>query len=206
MVKVPMSLINLNGNMLAAVDVETTGLVAGYHEIIQIAVVPLSEQIEPVKGINPFYMNLAPSYPERCDKGSTWIHNLDIAMLVSNCPDQWKAADLFDEWFQKLDLPMKRSLVPLAHNWVFEAGFLQAWLGIESFNQLFHPHPRDSMLFALGLNDAASLQGLSVPFNYVGLDALCKHFGLVREKSHDALNDALATAKVYKSLLEFVRK
>lgn len=204
MAQVPMSLINLNGNMLAAVDVETTGLVAGYNEIIQIAVVPLNEQIEPIKNINPFYMNIAPSFPERCDKGAQHVHGLDISELVNNCPDQWRAADLFDEWFTKLDLPYQRQLVPLAHNWVFERGFLQAWLGFESFKQLFSPLPRDSMLLALGLNDAASLQGLAVPFNYVKLGTLAKHFGLLHDKAHDALNDALATARVYKSLLEFM--
>jgi len=197
----PSSLLNLNGNMMVAVDVETTGRVAGYHEIIQIAVVPLTSEIEPVPDINPFYMNIAPAQPERCEHGAQMVHGLDINELVNNSPDSWKVADLFDEWFQNLDLPYQRSLMPLAHNWAFERGFLMHWLGIESFNQFFHPHPRDTMLFALSINDAASYHGLKTPFPYVSLGAVCKKYGIKIENAHDALSDALAEAELYKAML-----
>jgi DNA polymerase III epsilon subunit-like protein len=197
----PSSLLNLNGNMMVAVDVETTGRVAGFHEIIQIAVVPLTSEIEPVPDINPFYMNIAPAHPERCEHGAQMVHGLDIDELVNNSPDAWKVADLFDEWFQALNLPFQRSLMPLAHNWAFERGFLMHWLGIESFNQFFHPHPRDTMLFALSINDAASYHGLKTPFPYVSLGAVCKKYGIKVENAHDALADALAEAKLYKAML-----
>jgi DNA polymerase III epsilon subunit-like protein len=197
----PNSLLNLNGNMMVAVDVETTGRVAGFHEIIQIAVVRLTSEIEPVPDINPFYMNIAPAHPERCEHGAQMVHGLDIEELMSNCPDAWKVADLFDEWFQNLNLPFQRSLMPLAHNWAFERGFLTNWLGIESFNQFFHPHPRDTMLFALSINDAATYHGLKTPFPYVSLGAVCKKYGIVNDNAHDALGDALAEAKLYKAML-----
>lgn len=197
----PSSLLNLNGHMLAAVDVETTGRDAGYHEIIQIAVVPLTSSIEPVADINPFYMEIAPARPERCEADAQTIHGLNIEELMNNCPDAWKVADLFDEWVQSLNLPFDRRLVPMAHNWAFERGFLMNWLGLESFNQFFHYHPRDSMLFAISINDAATFHGLSAPFPYPGLKALAKRFGIVNPKPHDALCDALTEAKVYKAML-----
>jgi len=197
----PSSLLNLNGNMLAAVDVETTGRVAGYHEIIQIAVVPLTSSIDPVPDVNPFYMNLAPAHPDRCEPEARRVHGLDITELVNNCPDAWKVADLFDEWFQALNLPFKKNLIPMAHNWAFERGFLTHWLGIESFNQFFHFHPRDAMLFALSINDAANFHGYETPFPYVGLGAMCKRYGIERARAHDALNDSLAEAKLYKIML-----
>lgn len=198
---VPSGLLTLKGNMLAAVDVETTGRVAGYHEVIQVAVVPLTSEIDPVPDVNPFYMNIAPAHPERCEHGAQMVHGLDIEELVNNCPDQWKVADLFDEWFQSLNLPFKKNLVPLAHNWGFERGFLTHWLGIESFNQFFHPHPRDSMLFALSINDAASFNGLEAPFQYLSLGFMCKKYGIEIGQAHDALADALAEAKLYKAML-----
>ncbi len=114
---IPNSLINLNGNLLCAVDVETTGRLAGYHEIIQIGIQPLSSDIKPMKDVSPFYMNIAPKYPERVERAATRVHGLDIDDLVANAPDSWRAADLFDEWFQRLDLPFKKNLVPLAQNW-----------------------------------------------------------------------------------------
>lgn len=201
MMPAPSSLINLNGHMLCAIDVETTGRIAGYHEIIQIGVVPLTSLIEPVPDINPFYIEIAPQHPERCEEGAQTIHGLDIEYLVNNCPDAWKVADLFDEWFQELPLPFDRRMAPLAHNWAFERGFLINWLGMESFNQLFHYHPRDSMLFALSINDAANYHGLPTPFPYPGLKAMSKRYGIVNSKPHDALCDALTEAKVYKAML-----
>ena len=46
-------MIHLNGNILCAVDVETTGLEVGFHEIWQIAVLPLDSNIKPNKDILP---------------------------------------------------------------------------------------------------------------------------------------------------------
>lgn len=200
--KAPSSLLNLDGHMLVAVDVETTGRLAGYHEIIQIAVVPLTSSIEPVPNVNPFYMDIAPEHPERVEHNASMVHGLDIATLMDNCPDGWRVADLFDEWFQSLDLPFNKRLVPLAHNWAFERGFLTHWLGIESMNQFFHFHPRDSMLFALSINDAANFHGYPTPFPYVGLGAMCKKFGIEIVKAHDTLADSIAEAKLYKALLQ----
>jgi len=48
--------------------------------------------------------------------------------------------DLFVEWFERLDLPFKKSLVPMAHNWAFESSFLKAWLGISTFEEIWHSH------------------------------------------------------------------
>ncbi len=198
---VPSSLINLNGNMLCAVDVETTGRLAGYHEVIQVAIQPLTSNIKPLPDVTPFYMNIAPQHVERVERSATMVHGLDIDDLVANCPDQFKAADLFDEWFQRLKLPFKKQLVPLAHNWAFERGFLTHWLGLETFNQLWHFHPRDTMLFALSINDTCAYHGKDIPFGYVGLGSLCDKFGITMEKAHDALCDARAEAELYRRML-----
>ncbi len=198
---IPNSLINLNGNLLCSVDVETTGRLAGYHEIIQIGIQPLSSDIKPMRDVSPFYMNIAPKHPERVEKAATRVHGLDIDDLVANAPDSWRAADLFDEWFQRLDLPFKKNLVPLAQNWAFERGFLTHWLGIETFDQLWHFHPRDTMLFALSINDAAAFHGKDIPFSQVGLLSLCDKFGIEIEKAHDALCDARAEAELYRRML-----
>jgi len=195
-------LVHLNGNLLASVDLETTGRRPGYHEIIQIAVVPLNSDITPVPDINPFYMNIAPKYPERAERDAYTVHGLDLAELQNNCPDAWKVADLFDEWFKALDLPFERRITPLAHNYPFERGFLQHWLGLESFDQFFHFHARDSMEFAININDAAAFHGMSTPFPYVGLKPMCKKFGIINHKAHDALCDSLATAELYRAMLQ----
>ncbi len=192
---------HFNGNLLCAVDLETTGRMPGYHEIIQIAIVPLDSNIEPLDNILPFYMNIAPQHLDRVEKLAINRNHLDVATIARESLDAWRVADLFDEWVQRLRLPYRKCLVPLAHNWVFEAGFLRAWLGLEGFDHYWHPHPRDTMLMALAANDRAYIRGDDLPFKTLSLTGMCKYFGITLEKAHDALHDALATAKVYQNLL-----
>ena len=105
------------------------------------------------------------------------------------------------EWFEKLDLPFDRCLVPLVHNWAFESSFFKAWLGVSLTDKLFHSHARDAMLTALQMNDKAVFRGESAPFNNVGLGSLCNKFNIVNQKAHDAYCDCLAEAEVYRCLL-----
>jgi DNA polymerase III epsilon subunit-like protein len=185
---------------MCAVDIETTGREPGFHEIIQIGIQPLDSNIRPLTDTRPFYTTIKPEYPERAEKEASSIHKLDFHDL-NMAPSKWKVADLLDDWFQRLDLPFRKNLVPLAHNWAFEAGFMKHWLGLESFGHFWHVHPRDSMLFALSLNDRAAMRGEDVHFNYVGLNSLCKQLKITNENPHDALSDARAEAEVYRALL-----
>lgn len=204
---IPSALINLNNNLLASIDVETTGLLSGYHEIIQIAIVPLDSEIQPLKGVNPFYMNMVPNHPERKQKGAGHVHGIDMDTLAASAVTQEKGADLLDEWFQSLDLPFGKKFAPLAHNWAFERGFLSHWLGLATMDDLFHPYARDTMLLANMLNDAAAWYGRECPFPRVNLGSMCAKFGIDVVNAHDALSDAIACAKLYRGILQaFGRK
>jgi hypothetical protein len=59
---------------------------------------------------------------------------LDVEQLISTGLDCWRVADLFEEWFGKLNLGFQKAVIPLAHNWPHDAAFLHAWLGHLSFN------------------------------------------------------------------------
>lgn len=201
MSKIYPGLVHLNGHLLAAVDVETTGTRPDYHEIVQIAVVPLDSDIWPLDGVSPFYTTMRPLYPERADLRSMNVHGIKLGELLEHAPDPGRVADLFLEWFQALDLPSGKRLVPMAHNWPFEAGFLEAWLGHEAFEEVFHGHPRDAMVYALALNDRAAFAGRPQPFPVVGLKAMSLALGISHERHHDALADCLAEAEVYRAML-----
>jgi len=196
------TMVHLNGHLMAAFDVETTGEQAGYHEIIQIAVVPLGADLLPNPKLRPFYHNIAPKHPERAQHDATRVHGLDLADLMLNSPSSEKVSDLFVEWFEALDLPVNKRLVPLVSNWIFESSFSIAWLGHEMFKYIWHFHPRDVMGLALALKDRAAFAGEPMPFDWVGLGTLCKKYGIVNEKPHDALCDAVTEAKVYRALLQ----
>lgn len=194
-------LVHLGGNLLCAVDVETTGREPGFHEIIQIGIQPLNSRIEPLEDVLPFYQYIKPDHPERVDRQATTVHRLSIDWLIQNAPDRWTVEELLEEWWQKLELPHQKTLVPLAQNWQFEAGFLKEWLGLEQFNHFFHPYARDTMLFAIFINDLKYMAGETIPFHYVNLPHLCRFFNIVNANPHDALSDARAEAEVYKQML-----
>lgn len=201
MTKTYPGLVHLNGNLLASIDFETTGLQAGYHEPIQIAVVPLNSDIRPLEGVRPFYTTIRPEFPERQEKKVGYIHGITIEELMLHAPEAGKVQDLFVEWWEKLDLPVGKNLVPLAHNWAFEYSFLHAWLGVDLTNTLFSGHARDAMLYALAMNDKAAFMGLPAPFSRVGLGSICRRFNIINENPHDALNDAIAEAECYRAML-----
>lgn len=194
-------LVHNNANVLASIDVETTGLEPGWHEIIQIAIQPLDARIKPLKGVSPFYFNVKPEFPERASKKAMSVNKLDLDWLLIHAPDQWKVAELLDEWWERLDLPFQRTLMPLAHNWQYEAGFLKAWLGVEQFSQFFHPYIQDTMVQAIYLNNRAYSRGETILFDRVRLRDVCKHYGVINENPHDALGDVRATAEVYRHML-----
>jgi DNA polymerase III epsilon subunit-like protein len=181
---------------------ETTGRRPSYHEIIQIACVPLGPDLKPAQGLMPFYTEIKPNFPERAEQQAQFRHNIPMEQLLLHAPSQDKVKDLFVEWFERLDLPFKKGLVPLAHNWAFESSWLKEWLGITLFDEIWFSHARDGMLLALAINDRAAFRGEAIPFNRVGLGSLCRKFKVANPSAHDALCDALAEAEVYRALLQ----
>lgn len=190
---------NVQGNIIAAVDLECTGTWPGHHEPIQIAVVPLAPNLTPLD-VTPFYRKIKPLRPDRVEPKAMAVHGITLEELDGESEPE-EIADQLAEWVSSLGLPLDRSIVPLAHNWPFECGFLKAWLGVPLMEKLFFGHPRDGMQFAIQLNDRAAFTGRPIPFERVGLKDLCKQFGVVNEKAHDAYYDCLAEAEVYRHLL-----
>jgi DNA polymerase III epsilon subunit-like protein len=194
-------LVHLNGCLMAAVDLETTGTRPGWHEIVQIAVVPLDSEFKPLADVRPFYTLIKPKHPERESEAAKQKHKIPMMELLLHAPESERVADWLFEWFVALKLPFKKCLIPLAHNWAFESSFLKAWLGVEQTDLIFHSHARDGMLYAISLNDKAAFAGEPAPFPRVGLGPMCAKLGLVNTNPHDALADCIAEAEVYHTLL-----
>ena len=195
-------LVHANGHVVVAVDIETTGRIAGYHEIVQIAVVPLDSNFEPRADIRPFYQNVRPLHPDRAVKEALQVSGLSLDDLLKHAPESGKVADLLREWFEIFDLPRTKCLMPVAHNWPFELRHLEAWLGREEFGDLFHYHYRDSMTLATAVNDLAAAQGQKLPFHQMGLGYLCRQLGVENLAHHNALNDAIVCGRLYRKLID----
>lgn len=195
------SMQHLNGNLLCAVDVETTGLISKKHDIIQLAILPLDSQIKPSSTAPPFYINMQPKHPENIDHAALKINKTELAHLIINGFDPWKAADMLDEWFERLKLPVNKRIVPLGHNWIFDCDFIKEWMGDLSFQHVFDFHYRDSMTAALYLNDRADHHNEKYPFPKVSLQYCCSQLEVKNINAHDALADCVATAEVYRRML-----
>lgn len=198
------SFLHLHGNLLAAVDVETTGNDPSQHEIIQIAVIPLDSNFEQVA--DHFYSNIRPEYPHRAQPISTEVHRLDLDELEIHAPSKWEVLEMFENWYERLDLPMGKNLVPIAHNWSgMESCFLREFFGIDAFGHFFHYHPRCTMMFANFINDITMVRDNNRVFNSVSLAWLCRYFQVQNDNPHDALSDAKAEGQLYKRMLEYMR-
>ena len=107
--------------------------------------------------------------PGRAEPQAQFKHNIPMEQLLLHAPSQDRVKDLFVEWFESLDLPFKKSLVPMAHNWAFESSWLKEWLGVTLYDQIWFSLARDGMLLAIAINDRAAMRGEAIPFSHVSL-------------------------------------
>jgi len=191
-----------NGNLICAVDLETTGSDPDKHEIIQLAFVPLDTDYTMLETIEPFYMNVKPLHPETADPAATRVHGLNLDHLVLNGVDPDEVNERFEDWFADLELAFDRRLIMLAHNCQFEIKFLSKLFGPHFMERVFNFQTRDSMAAAIYINDHAVMQGKVPPFDRVNLTHLCTVLGIKNPKEHDAFADATAGALVYRELLK----
>lgn len=190
---------HMQGNLLCAVDVETTGFTPGFHDVIQVAVLPLDADMRPITTITPVNWKLQQKHGN-VDPKAFGVHGFNEADIRLNGIEPYQAADIFVEWFYKLGLGIDRRLIPLGHNYSFDRLFMIDWLGQETYDLCFHYHFRDSMIAMEYLNDRAGIQRNEYPFSKMSLTHLCSELGVVNERAHDALSDCVATAECYRRL------
>lgn len=213
----PMIAVHCNGNLPCAIDCETTGLIPGFHDILQIAVIPLTPMFEPSKDLPYFEMRLKPKRPQNASLQATQINRISLDKAMAHGVDPWDALDRFDEWFKRLNLPERKQIIPVGHNYLaFDRLMIRDWMagtliptnqitGWENYNHYFHWHVRDTMMAALYLNDVSYWQGESVRFPKVTLSQICNVLKVPQGASHDAVSDALAAAAIYRKLMRHLK-
>lgn len=177
--------------LLAHLDVETTGLVAGYHEMIDAGFV-----ITDLDGnvVDSLHIRIRPEHPERLSAGAAKVNGFDAAKWKQlGALNTRQAVDTIIA-FNKRAAGDKHVLL-VAFNSQFDAGFLDALMHREghSWRELFHYFVLDipSMAWSLGYRDLTGA-------------ALAKQLKLPDEprvaEDHTGITGAMLNVRIYKAL------
>lgn len=181
---------------LVFIDIETTGLDARMHEIIEIATVRVKQQW--VSNEKPIFTELfewsAKIKPERLEVADP------VALKINGyIPSDWKDSipleQALREFAHKTD-----GAIMVAHNVAFDAEFLDEQFVRNNIANKMHYHRLDTVSFAYGL-----LRNTPEVGRY-SLGELCKYFGIVNERAHSALSDARADFELFKKLMDYKRE
>ena len=178
--------------MLAFIDVETTGLVPGYHEMIDIGIV-MTDLDGAEKG--KFFVRIQPAYPERTQAGARAVNAFDA--------ERWKEmkALSISESIERIvafhyEIAGDKSVLMVAFNSHFDAAFLDHLFraGGRSWRELYHYFILDlpSMAWSLGLRGLAGQE-------------LTEMLGVEDEphvaEDHTGITGAEVNARIYRALL-----
>ena len=105
-------------NVFAAIDLETTGLDPAWHEVLEIAIVPLNPDFTVSTVIPEFTCRIRAEHPERADSTALNTNHL-------NPTEGENIADVRAELVQWAMENGITSITPLAHNLAFDMAFVK---------------------------------------------------------------------------------
>jgi DNA polymerase III alpha subunit (gram-positive type) len=177
--------------MLAIVDVETTGLVPGYDEMIDLGLVmtDLDGRV-----VDSLFLRVMPAHPERISEGARRVNGFDAARwrrLHALAPTA--AVDSLVAFHRRV--AGKRPVLLVAFNSQFDAAFLDHLFRSRgsSWRTLYHYFVLDipSMAWALGYRDLAN-------------GALARRLGVADEPrvadEHTGITGAMLNVRIYQAL------
>ena len=175
--------------ILAAVDIETTGLECGINEIVQLGIVLYNNDYTITNRLNIF---IRPMHVEYIDEEALKINKLDINFLLKqSTPIQ--AKNVLFNW---CDSVAKDKIFPLGQNFEFDKRFLLLFLGQDKYHEIFHYKYRDVCIIAQFLIDKGKLK---IEDNK--LPTLSEYFKIPHEE-HDAISDCITVIRIYEKLIK----
>lgn len=176
---------------LAFIDVETTGLDADRHELIEVGCVLAKQVSREGKGpalevLDEFEYKIAPEHLETADPESLAINGYK----TENWTNAISLADAMEKFSERV-----RGASFVAHNAFFDYEFIDHAFKKTGVKNFMHYHRLDTVSIAFAkLYDQTEVEKFSLRF-------LCEYFGIENKNAHTALSDARATFEVYKRLM-----
>ena len=195
--------------MNVAIDVETTGLVGGVQEIVEMAFIPLTEDLRPHPDFMPFISGVRPERWDKIQPAALKVNGFTIPELEA-FPSRMEVIRKLNSWYQ--DTVWSQGYTnaqPLAHNWAFERSFLVPFFADldptsdDPLKPYLHYHARCSMHSAIYYHDTCVARGIGCPFSGFSLNAVCQGLRIERSGNHRAYGDGLDAAAVYRKLAGF---
>lgn len=194
---------HLNQNLLCAIGLETTGPDPTRHELAEVCILPMNHMLVPHTELILFNMRMRIEMPEEINWSQTRLSKAEVAELTQTGHPRDYVAELFLQWFKAMDMPFRKKLIPLCHNFAYGRAVLLNWLGDEIYHEIFHEDYRDPLIATHFLNDHADMRSESVPFAKQHLRWIAKKLDVeVIQQGGSACADAYTTCEVYRKLLK----
>lgn len=201
------SMWHLNNHLLCSVGFFLTGPVPYFHDILEFSILPVNNLLQFDKKIYPNRtMTLQPKREQNIGEDSLDHHRvpkgkLANAILFGLEPNN--AVLVIEKWFEDLQLPKYKQIIPLAYNWPQKREFLIDWLGRETYKYIFHPFEyRDTMTAAILLNDQSDFRNNNIPFPDLTQSDLSS-YSKSEWLGFEALQTAVNNIQVYRNMVNF---
>lgn len=170
----------ISETLFAVVDLETTGFNPAKDRIVQVAAVV----VDGTGHIHDSFDTVVrPESPDTYEHGAEHVHGISREMVENGMP----LRDALSRVWQ-----FTEGRVFTAHNANFDISFLRAEAQRVGVEWQVDTHV-DTLALARSVDKERSRKH--------SLEALCEHYGVGRERAHEALSDATATAHILVKLI-----
>jgi len=190
---------HLNASVLCAVSIDLAGRDG---ELIEVCVLPLDHTLEPHPELLMFDMRMKPENPKDIDWDACRPTRKEVAQIMLTGVDRHKAADMFIDWFERMQLNVRKKIVPLAYNFPPTRQVLIDWLGWSVYKDIFADNYRDVLIAAHFINDRDYVRAEPPTFSKQNLRWLANQYHIpIVKTGGSCAGDAMTIGKVYRFML-----